>query len=343
MAISPAKGLKLAAVALAALALVTPARAVDPDKYLTADSDVVAVINFRQMLESPLVKKDDLEKLKAHLKTNDEAQAFLNATGLDPFKDLDSVLVAGALPTGPGAEPKGVVVVRGRFDLDKIQAAAKDFAGKNPDKLKITEDGGRRVYQIHGKDGNDKAGYASFADKNTLVVTQSKEATAEAVKGGGAAAKVSPALKAALAKVKGEESMWVAVAFSDELKKKMAAGPNPAFKQIAPKLESATGEMNLGNDFTLNLFVHTSDEKAAQQIQGMINGFLPFVGPAVVQQVKTQNEEAGAAIEEVMKNLKVDIKNKTSVGVSLTIDKEQMEKLEKAQKDAKGKEKDKDK
>ena len=72
--------------------------------------------------------------------------------------------------------------------------------------------------------------------------------------------------------------------------------------------------MNLGNDFTLNLFVHTSDEKAAQQIQGMINGFLPFVGPAVVQQVKTQNEEAGAAIEEVMKNLKVDIKNKTSVG-----------------------------
>ena len=332
MTTTPAKGLRLAAVALAALALAAPARAVEPDRYVSANSDVVAVINIRQILESPLLKKDDLEKLKGHLKSKPEVQAALEAVGLDPFKDVDSVLIAGSLPTGPGAEPKGVAVVRGRFDLDKVKTAAKDFAEKNPDQLKITDDGGRPVYQIQDKNSNDKAAYASFADKNTLVVTPSKEATASAIKGA-EAPKVSPALKSALAKVSGKESMWVAVAFGEDVKKLMAAGGNPTLKQLAPKLESATGDMNLGNDFTFNLFVHTTDPKAAEQIQKMVNGVIPLFGPAVVAQIKQQNEEAGNAAEEMLKNLKVDIKEKTSVGINLTIDKATMEKFEKAQKE----------
>jgi hypothetical protein len=50
---------------------------------------------------------------------DDSFQSFKVATGFDPQRDLEEILVA--TPQGSGAKREGLLVVRGRFDLDRIR------------------------------------------------------------------------------------------------------------------------------------------------------------------------------------------------------------------------------
>jgi hypothetical protein len=52
----------------------------------------------------------------------------------DPFKDLDKIIAAAP---GDGQQDKGVVIVQGRFDPDKIQAAAEKAARDHKDMFTI--------------------------------------------------------------------------------------------------------------------------------------------------------------------------------------------------------------
>jgi hypothetical protein len=117
----------------AALLTFPAARAAEVDRLLPADSELVVTVNVRQILESPLFKKhvalkDAQDALTEHLPG--EANQILKDLGFDPFTDLDSVTVAG-----PGGHDKdrGLIVVRGRFDADKIKARAAQAAKDDPD------------------------------------------------------------------------------------------------------------------------------------------------------------------------------------------------------------------
>ena len=71
--------------------LAGPARAAEVDPYLPDDTEVLVTVNVRQVLDSPLVKKSTLEKLREALKDIDMAEDVLKDLGFDPFKDLDRV------------------------------------------------------------------------------------------------------------------------------------------------------------------------------------------------------------------------------------------------------------
>ena len=179
---------------------------------MPCDSEVVGVINIRQILDSPALKKEGLAELKKALKANEEATKILAAVGLDPFKDLDSVLF-----TSVGSPPKMLVVVRGRFNLDKIHTAAADFAEKNKD-LKITTEGGRKVYDMTG---GDKPMSATFLDKNTVLASPDRDYLLDVAKNGPKKGKIHDDLKTAMDKVSGKESIWVAAVITEEMKKGM--------------------------------------------------------------------------------------------------------------------------
>jgi len=166
---------------LVALCVALPARAAEPDPLVSEDAELVAVFHVRQLLDSPVVKKYGLEQMKTALEHNQQAQKALNAAGLDPFKDIDTLLI-----TKGHSDEKVLMVAHGNFDLDKIQSAATSFAEKKPAELKISKEGDITVYEMRGEGkAKEKPGYAAFADKNTLVVTPSREATLEAVKNAG--------------------------------------------------------------------------------------------------------------------------------------------------------------
>src|SRR6516165_1850557 len=80
----------------ALLALVLPARAAEPDKYLPNDTEAIVVLNVKQILDSPLVKKHLAEKIRDEIKNNAEVSKVLEALGFDPLKDLSSITIASS-------------------------------------------------------------------------------------------------------------------------------------------------------------------------------------------------------------------------------------------------------
>jgi len=294
------------------------------DPLTPADSEILVVIDVRRFLDAPLVKKNGLEEGKAAFKKNEEVEKILAATGIDPFKDIDTITFAAA----GTANAKGLAVVRGRFDLDKVHTAAEEYSKKNEDKLKITKEGSTEVYEVKGKD-KDKPGFAAFADRNTLLIAPSKDALLEAVKDvGKRPAKLNADLQKALGKLSGKECVWLAVVVTDEMRKGMSK--NPQMRELAPKLESVTGGVTLDTSALIQFAIHTTDEKAAAQLKKTINQVKPLL--AVVAQ---SNEEAGPLLGELLDNLKIST-SKTRVDISLKITQDLIDKA------AKMKDKDKD-
>src|SRR5205085_2249732 len=189
--------------------------------------------NVRQILDSPLVKQHGLEKLKQELGKNEQAQKALKAAGLDPFKDVDTITVAGSVhPGGKKDDKSGLVVVRGRFDPSRIRSTVEEYAKDNAKDLKIESKGGKpEVYEVTGKGDKDPM-FVAFADKNTMVVSPAEDITRKAA--GGEGGDLNADLKKALGKVGGRESLYFALALSEEMKKGMGQGPNPQMKELAP-------------------------------------------------------------------------------------------------------------
>src|SRR5436190_21657490 len=65
----------------------------DADKWIEDDADFVLVINMKQLAGAELMKKGGIETLNGVLKSYPQAQAIVDATGLDAFRDLDSILI----------------------------------------------------------------------------------------------------------------------------------------------------------------------------------------------------------------------------------------------------------
>jgi hypothetical protein len=317
-------GLALALAALLALPAAAEAPKLDP--LVPADAEMVVVFNVRQLFESPLVKKYGLKDLKDALKKNEQVGQLLTAAGVDPFKDVTSVVLAGK--PSP-ANDKMLVVVRGNFDPEKIHKVAVGIAEKKPGELKITKEGDRQVYETKAE---GKPAYATFADKGTLIVSPSKEYTLETAKNAGkAAARPSKELTQAVAKVSDKDALWLALVITDEMKQAMAKNPQTA--AIAPKLEAVTGSLTVTDDLKASVLIHTTDPKAAAELRKMINQVKPLL--AVFAQ---QDEKHADLYAELLSNLKITADAKT-VDITLKVSQELIEKAAKQEKQEKEKEK----
>jgi hypothetical protein len=246
------------------------------------------------------------------MKGNDQAGKIMQAAGVDPLKDIDSVMFANS-----GAPPKNdwLIVSHGKFDQDKFHTAAQDFAKKNPKELKITGEGKDRVYEIIDKDNKV---YAALADGSTLVMANSKEFLQGTLKKG-AAGKLNKDMQAALEKVKGgKESMWMALVITDEMRKSLAG--NPQTKDLAAKLDSVTGSLNVANDIQLTVLIHTTDADSAQKVAKQINGLKPLLGL-----LANGNEQAKPFIDLLSENLQIKSKEKAAT-IDLKLTEDQLKK-----------------
>ena len=133
-------------------ALAPPGRAADAEKYLPNDSDVVVTLRVQTLLDAPLVKRN-LDQLKPAFQKNDDYQKTIDALGLDPFKDIELIVVG--VPLGGGDPDKAVAVIQGKFNVAKVQAVAAKAAKDNGDVLKIEKVGATELYTITpGGDAN---------------------------------------------------------------------------------------------------------------------------------------------------------------------------------------------
>src|SRR4051812_14317640 len=101
---------RMIAIALTALALACGAASAAPpaglkgagadaDKWVMDNADFVLAINVKQLSASDVMTKGGADTLKALVKAEPKLSAAFESAGVDPFKDVDSVLFSGSVGT----------------------------------------------------------------------------------------------------------------------------------------------------------------------------------------------------------------------------------------------------
>jgi hypothetical protein len=308
--------LSAAGLAAAVLCLAAPARAAEIDKLTPNDAEAVIFVNVRQIIDSPVFKKNALDEVKKALTSNDQLQQALKATGLDPLKDVDNVLIT----VSGGANSKVFFVARGAFDTTKLQAAVNAHMKEHPEKLKSSKEGDLTIYE--GTENNQSV-FFTLSDKAVLGSNdRAYVANAADKKNVGAPSKE---LKAVMDKVTGKESMYMGAVVSAETKKQLAN--NPQMKDVADKLESATITLDMTTDVAAAVNIYTTDPKAAGSINMQLTQ-IKNLGKLMVQ----GNPDVAPAALELLDNLKITTDDKT-VKVNLKVSQETIDKLNPSKKD----------
>ena len=292
-----------------ALALAAPARAADPDKLLPADADTVMYVNVKQLIESDIVKKYALEQLKQTLAGGD-AKKLLEELGLDPLKDIDK-LWAGT--SGKDAsDMKGLIVVHGKFDPDKLFKAAEAATKKDGDKFSMVKDGNTTMFKFQPDQGNPI--YGTVVDDTTVIAGTDKKMIATALKQAEDKKKapIGADLTALVKKMDEKSSIFVV----SVVKGKFDAVKLPAqlpidlsgLEKALPKTDSMSIVIKVGADISLEVILGMKDDDAASdmgdamaKIIDGIKGLVPLLAAA---------EPKAKPLVDVIKTVKSDVKKK---------------------------------
>ncbi len=281
---------RLGAGLLAAVVIAAPGRAAEIDPVLPAATESVVAVNMRQIIDANLVKKYALGQLKQMMAGNDIAEQ-LKGLGLDPLKDIDRVSVGS---WGGEEDANAVFVVRGKFDLEKMFAAAENLAKTNGDKVKIVSDPKCKLIQVTVEQ-SPKPLFFTFADDKTIVGGLDQKAAVAAFETAKAATG-KPQLKRELADLvlkQDEKASLFACAVVDKDKFK---GLPPGVGAGIPGLDAAkVGEqlkalrnyamtLRLTDDVSLEIDAGMADTESAgafgdslSQLIGTAKGFLPLI------------------------------------------------------------------
>ena len=309
----------LVALVVASAAKAQPAPmavTVDDSKWLLSDAEFFVKLNVKQMMASDLMTKGGITAMKDAIKNNEQLKGVLDATELDPSKDIDSIMASGSGKDATDA--KMLVVVRGNFNQAKIQDALEK-AAKKDDKIKIVKEGALTLYETQT---GEKTTYAAFADKNTMVWTHSKESTVAAVKEGGKKpATISKGMKSALSRFTGKESVAMALVINDDLQKMLAKIPNVG--AAASKVSTLTTAVTLTDSVSLEIAGVTGEAKSAKQLSAVLDA-LKATGAAALAGM----EEIPPVAGELLDAIKVSA-TKDAVHLDLKVTKEMIDKAAK--------------
>ncbi len=254
--------LQLGLLVGAVLALALPVRAADVDQYLPEDTEVVLVVNAKQLLDSPLVKKHFLEQMRELIKTNAEVANILSSVGFDPFKDLTSI--TGAM-TMIGNDAKGLLITHGQFDKAKFEAKAEEVAKDKSDVLKIYKEGDRKVYEIK-HEGPEKPHFVGVVDPTTIVASPDKQYVLDAFAKADGKKKgpVKKAIQDLIGKIDSKQSVWFTATANAFLKGDFSGDDKT--KKNLEKMDSITAGVTVDKGVKVDLAIATKSAANAKEL-----------------------------------------------------------------------------
>jgi hypothetical protein len=256
----------LAVLGLAAL-LAAPLSAAEVDRFLPKDTEVLLSFNFRQLLDSPLLK-DKHGAIRDALQNNDQVADVLKDLGLDPLKDIDSLTVAAP---GAGDQDQGLMILRGRFNVAKLKARAETEAKNNEEVLKIHKvpdgAGGQFLLYEVNVPNSPQPVFVAVANEKTIVASPGKDYVIDALKTkpGAKPALKSKEFQALLQKIDGKQTL-TAVALSKALKKGQAA-ELPGVKDALDMFEAVAGGITIADDVKLEVGLSTKNADDADTLK----------------------------------------------------------------------------
>jgi hypothetical protein len=315
---------KTLALGVALLCLTAPARAVELDKYLPADTVGYLSINFKQIGNSSFVKALGLDTSGEYFKKHGDeaARKVLDDLGFDPFKDLESLTFAV-----PGGDDKaaGLMIVKGTFDVAKFKEQGDKAVKDYTDIIKSSRAGDHTIYEVRlaealkKVDGLDKGDlpdkdatlFMAVADEHTILSSPSKDRLTEALKKAGG--KDKPALKnkafQALLEKQSDKQALSLTALGDDLLKGPFADAPAAVKDFLEKVEAIGVGVALGDDMKLEAVISTKSADDARALAKLLNDRVNQ-GLTVVGLLAIGQKEWRVA-QELLKTVKVKADGKT--------------------------------
>lgn len=305
---------------------VSPARAADLDPYLPSDTEVVNIINLRQILSSALIKQVGVDNIKALMGQSEELTTVLKDLGLDIFKDIDKIVSASP---GSGEQDKGLMIVRGRFDVDKWKARAKKEAKDNKDvvkthKVKDGLGGEYEIFEVALAEALPQAPgglslFIGFASKNVILGSASKDYLIDGLKIKDDATKATLKNKdfaAMLTKLDDKQSLSIAM-IGDVLTKGQLAQAPDVVKDLLKTVTAATGGFTVTDGLKVEFAVNTKEAGDAKTIKEKISdGLNTAIGFAALAAM--QQKELQLAVD-FLKSVKVSSSDKSvSIKAELT-------------------------
>jgi len=312
---------RLIAVAVLAGGLAAPLSAAEVPPLLPAETESVVYVNFRQIIDSPMVKKLALEPLKQFLQ-GDQAQKVMADIGLDPLKDVDE-LTAGFWADDPKV-PRGLFILSGKFDPVKLFNFADAKGKENPDRIEIVAEGKYKfVHLMFDNPEGDPRRRPPFTE---LFVTAPSDAMILASTDKDLLAKTmvrvekrddKPAIRkplgALLVKMDAKASLYFC-GLSDP-KKIGDIPPNPLFpdpdalKAHLLKIETTAFTLRIADDVGLEFVAGMKDAEAADGFAETVDDMLTKV-KAFLPLATTQAPQFKPVVDDVTKNLNCRSKDK---------------------------------
>ena len=255
---------------------------------LPADTRFVVGLDVQRLMASELYKSN-----AGRRSLRPEAFADLEAkTGINPERDLDTVVIAGGASAGTGRHGAGIVLVSGRFDRYKLsramETARKDVTWKDHQ--------GSTVY-LFGE-GRKGAEAAAFLDDDTLVFGSQAavEETIGSRVGGKAPLRTNASIMALLERVKPGPAFWMVgdqSLLANMPKSIPAPGGDGSGLQL-PAVRNLVVTGDLDPQVALDVTAETADEAAAKNLADVVRGLMALA--ALQGNQKPELKELASAV-----------------------------------------------
>jgi hypothetical protein len=262
--------------------LAAAARGGEIDPYLPNDTEAVVTINVRQILDAPLVRKEASGALKKVLEENGGVLRHLKELDLDPYKDIDSIVLANSA----GDPDRSLLVVHGRFEVARFEAKAEELVKAQPTLWSLSNipDGAGGQYKVFksakGLDFSsvrpglkNKAAYIALLDKRVLVAAQEKDLVIDALdkaKGRKKTALKSKELARILEKASGKQSVCIAM-LPSVVGKILNLEEDSQYQEELEKIEAISGGITIEDEVKLEFALAVKDPSVARELSTTIN------------------------------------------------------------------------
>jgi hypothetical protein len=295
-------------------------RTAEVEKYLPDNTEAVLVVNVRQIVEAPVFQKVLHGLLGTSLEDNPDTRplgAFLRDGGL---KDLSRLVVA--FPPGQ-PERKGMIIIRGRFDLARLKPLAEALAQNTPITLKIQPADKVPLYEILIDDPPTADLFAAFPEEGVLVVSPSRDTALDAIaKGAGRrTTRLNKDFQTLLDGADAKQSIWVAGRIPEQVKKNLAE--RSQLKPFAGKMLTFQGGIRVAEGVKATFSLQMADEQAATDLRQMLDLAKGLANLYIANTPSLKN--AAPVITEVLESAQFT-RRKTLVSLELTVSADQIEK-----------------
>ena len=273
-----------AVVAMAAVLTASAAFAKnDAMSLVPNDAVTVGVVHLDQVRTSPLASA--LFQHTDRMSTDGDAEKFLTDAGLDPFKDVDLLVVATSPVTRLGREAEALVVAEGRFNVDRLSKALVARGAQKKSASNVV------YYTAPAEKGDTHRGAVAFVNGG-LAILGTEEAVVEALAtraAGGSSFLTASVLGQDAARIEPNATAWAVIDVTRAQRlaggARLPQGKGQAGDALAAAAKSlstvALWATDGGDSLKLGGFGLSSDEETLQLLEDTVRGALSAMRLAV--------------------------------------------------------------